>query len=125
MVPLLAIAIAIILIAVFNGIFAYLQIYITSRIVSDTNTLRDVFTELALNTASQSLTLVGMFGIMIFLNWQLALAVMATFPLLFGVVLYRFRAAKSSSKRQRKKEEEIANRVTEVLSTVPLVQAFS
>src|SRR5215208_611305 len=161
MVPLLAIAIAIILIAVFNGIFAYLQIYITSRIgselvytlrrqlfahlqrlsltfhnrsksgehltkvVSDTNTLRDVFTELALNTASQSLTLVGMFGIMIFLNWQLALAVMATFPLLFGVVLYRFRAAKSSSKRQGKKEEEIANRVTEVLSTVPLVQAFS
>ena len=161
MVPLLAIAIAMILIAVFNGIFAYLQIYITSRIgselvytlrrqlfahlqrlsltfhnrsksgehltkvVSDTNTLRDVFTELALNTVSQSLTLVGMFGIMIFLNWKLALAVMATFPLLFGVVLYRFRAAKSSSKRQRKKEEEIANRVTEVLSTVPLVQAFS
>ena len=161
MLPLLAIAIAIVLIAVFTGIFAYLQVYITSRIgselvytlrrrlfahlqrlslafhnrsksgehltkvVSDTNTLRDIFTELALNTASQLLTFVGMFGIMFFLNWQLALVVMATIPLLVGVIFYRYRAAKSSSKKQRKKEEEIANRVTEVLSTVPLVQAFS
>ena len=161
MLPLLAIAIAIVLIAVFTGIFAYLQVYITSRIgselvytlrrqlfahlqrlsltfhnrsksgehltkvVSDTNTLRDVFTELALNIVSQSLTFVGMFGIMLFLNWQLALVVMTTIPLLAGVILYRYRAAKSSSKKQRKKQEEIANRVTEVLSTVPLVQAFS
>ena len=161
MLPLLAIAIAIVLIAVFTGIFAYLQVYITSRIgselvytlrrqlfahlqrlsltfhnrsksgehltkvVSDTNTLRDVFTELALNIVSQSLTFVGMFGIMLFLNWQLALVVMSTIPLLAGVILYRYRAAKSSSKKQRKKQEEIANRVTEVLSTVPLVQAFS
>ena len=113
MLPLLAIAIAIVLIAVFTGIFAYLQVYITSRIgselvytlrrqlfahlqrlsltfhnrsksgehltkvVSDTNTLRDVFTELALNIVSQSLTFVGMFGIMLFLNWQLALVVMS------------------------------------------------
>jgi ATP-binding cassette, subfamily B, bacterial len=96
-----------------------------TKVVSDTNTLRDIFTELALNTTSQSLTFVGMFGIMFFLNWQLALVVMATIPLLAGVIVYRFRAAKSSSRRQRKKEEEIANRVTEVLSTVPLVQAFS
>jgi len=59
------------------------------------------------------------------LNWQLALVVMTTIPLLAGVILYRYRAAKSSSKKQRKKQEEIANRVTEVLSTVPLVQAFS
>jgi ABC-type multidrug transport system fused ATPase/permease subunit len=35
MLPLLAIAIAIVLIAVFTGIFAYLQIYITSRIGSE------------------------------------------------------------------------------------------
>jgi ATP-binding cassette subfamily B protein len=159
--PLLAIAISIGLIAILTGVFAYLQVYITSRIgselvytlrrrlfahlqrlsltfhnrsksgehltkvVSDTNTLRDVFTELALNTASQLLTFVGMFGIMLFLNWQLALVVMVTVPLLVGVFLYRFRAAKSSSKKQRRKEAEITNRVTEVLSTLPLVQAFS
>jgi ABC-type multidrug transport system fused ATPase/permease subunit len=161
MLPLLTIAIAIVLIAVFTGIFAYLQVYITSRIgselvytlrrrlfahlqrlsltfhnrsksgehltkiVSDTNTLRDIFTELALKNTSQLLTFVGMFGIMFFLNWQLALVVVATIPLFVGVFLYRFRAAKSSSRKQRKKEEEIANRVTEVLSTVPVVQAFS
>ncbi|HET7479279.1 MAG TPA: ABC transporter ATP-binding protein [Rubrobacteraceae bacterium] len=158
---LVAVAVSIILIAVLTGIFAYLQIYVTSRIgnelvytlrrrlfahlqrlslsfhnrsrsgehltkvVSDTNTLRDVYTEMALNSVSQSLTFVGMIGIMFFLNWQLALIVLATIPLLVGTFLYRYRTAKASSKRQRSKEAEIANRVSEVLSTVPLVQAFS
>ncbi|HEX2729069.1 MAG TPA: ABC transporter ATP-binding protein, partial [Rubrobacteraceae bacterium] len=159
--PLVVIAGVIVLVAVLTGLFAYLQVYITSRIgnelvytlrrklfahlqrlslsfhnrsrsgehltkvVSDTNTLRDVFTEMALNAVSQSLTFVGMFTIMFFLNWRLALVVLATIPLLVGTFLYRYRAAKSSSKKQRKKEEEIANRVSEVFSTVPLVQAFS
>lgn len=159
--PLVVIAGVIVLVAVLTGLFAYLQIYITSRIgnelvytlrrklfahlqrlslsfhnrsrsgehltkvVSDTNTLRDVFTEMALSAVSQSLTFIGMFTIMFFLNWRLALVVLATIPLLVGTFLYRYRAAKSSSKKQRKKEEEIANRVSEVFSTVPLVQAFS
>lgn len=159
--PLVVIAGVIVLVAVLTGLFAYLQIYVTSRIgnelvytlrrklfahlqrlslsfhnrsrsgehltkvVSDTNTLRDVFTEMTLNAVSQSLTFIGMFTIMFFLNWRLALVVLATIPLLVGTFLYRYRAAKSSSKKQRKKEEEIANRVSEVFSTVPLVQAFS
>ncbi len=158
--PLVVLSLAIVLIALSAGAFAYLQVYITSRIgnelvytirrglfahlqglslsfhnrsrsgehmtkiVSDTNTMRDVFTESALTFVSQLLTFVGMFAIMLFLNWKLALVVIATFPLLLGILLYRYRAVKSLSRRQRRKEEKIANRISEVMTAVPLVQAF-
>jgi ATP-binding cassette, subfamily B, bacterial len=158
--PLVVLSVAVFLIALLTAAFAYLQVYLTSRIgnelvyavrrrlfahlqrlslsfhdrarsgghmtkiVSDTNTMKDVFTDSALTSAAQLLTLVGMFVVMLFLDWRLALIVIATFPLLAGTLLYRYRTAKSSSKRQRKKEEEIATRISEVMTTVPLVQAF-
>jgi ATP-binding cassette, subfamily B, bacterial len=153
-------SLAIFLIALLVAGFAYLQVYITSRIgnelvytlrrslfshmqrlsltfhnrtrsselmtkiVSDTNTLKDVFAEAALVFTSQALTFVGMFAIMFFLNWKLALVVLVTVPMFAGTIFYCYRRAKTSSRAQRKKEEEIATRISEVMTTVPLVQAF-
>ena len=95
-----------------------------TKIVSDTNTLKDVFAESALTASANILTFVGMFTIMFFLDWRLGLVVLATLPLLGGTLYYRYRAAKASSRRQRKREAVIATRISEVMSTVPLVQAF-
>jgi ATP-binding cassette, subfamily B, bacterial len=95
-----------------------------TKIVSDTNTLKDVFAESALTGSSHILTFVGMFAVMFFLDWRLGLVVFATLPLLGGTLYYRYRAAKASSRRQRKREAVIATRISEVMSTVPLVQAF-
>jgi ATP-binding cassette subfamily B protein len=95
-----------------------------TKIVSDTNTLKDVFAESALTVASNLLTFLGMFAIMFFLDWQLTLVVLLTFPLLLGILIYRYRVAKSSSKRQRQREAVIATRINEVMTTIPLVQAF-
>jgi ABC-type multidrug transport system fused ATPase/permease subunit len=95
-----------------------------TKIVSDTNTLKDVFAESALTASANILTFVGMFAIMFFLDWHMGLVVLATLPLLGGTLYYRFRAAKASSQRQRKREAVIATRISEVMSTVPLVQAF-
>ena len=95
-----------------------------TKIVSDTNTLKDVFAESALTGSSHILTFVGMFAVMFLLDWHLGLVVLATLPLLGGTLIYRYRAAKASSRRQRKREAVIATRISEVMSTVPLVQAF-
>ena len=95
-----------------------------TKLVSDTNTLKDVFAESAMTATSQLLTFFGMFVIMFALDWQLGLVVLATLPLLLGILFLRYRAAKASSKRQRKSQEKIATRVSEVMTTVPLVQAF-
>ncbi len=95
-----------------------------TKIVSDTNTLKDVFAESALTASFHILTFVGMFAVMFFLDWRLGLVVLVTLPMLGATLYYRYRAAKASSKRQRKREAVIATRISEVMASVPLVQAF-
>jgi len=95
-----------------------------TKIVSDTNALKDVFTEAALTGTSGLLTFFSMFVIMFAIEWRLGLVVLATLPLLLGILFYRYRAAKSSIMRQRKSEALVATRISETMSAVPLVQAF-
>src|SRR5439155_3125357 len=111
-------ACAIVLIALFGGLFSYSQIFITSsigykmvyalrrelfahlqrlslsfhnhaksgdlmtKISGDTNTLKDLFAESILKFASQVLEIIGMFAIMLALNWKVSLIPLATMPFL-------------------------------------------
>ncbi|PYQ35426.1 MAG: hypothetical protein DMF55_07395 [Acidobacteria bacterium] len=95
-----------------------------TKIASDTNALKDVFAESIITVLSQLLTLVGMLALMFALNWRLTLVVLATVPLLGGNLLVLYRKARGIARQQRKKEETIASRISEVMSSVPLVQAF-
>ena len=95
-----------------------------TKVASDTSTVKDVFADLILTNTSDLLTIIGVFVIMFALNWKLALIVMATFPLLVANLFFRYRTAKASARRQRKREEKIATRISQVLSTAVLVQAF-
>jgi len=95
-----------------------------TKITRDTNLLKDVFAESALTFTADLLIVIGVFVIMFTLNWKLGLVVLATFPLLLGNLFYRFKRAKASAQRQRKKEGKIANQISEVLATVLLVQSF-
>ena len=57
---------------------------------SDTNQLRDMFADWALNFAAQVLTLVTMLGVMFWLNWRLAAVVSATLlPLMAAWAAWR------------------------------------
>lgn len=95
-----------------------------TKITGDTNTLKDVFTDSALNFTSHLLNLIGMFAIMFALNWRLSLILAATFPVLFYALYYLYRRLKTSVKKQRKREGRIASRLSEILTAVHLVQAF-
>jgi ATP-binding cassette, subfamily B, bacterial len=95
-----------------------------SKITNDTNNLRDTFSEFALQFATDLLTLCGMVTIMFLLNLELSLIVLATFPFLAAISVYRFRRIRASARRQRKAEGQIATRASEVLSSMLVVQAF-
>lgn len=95
-----------------------------TKVAGDTATVKDVFADLALTNTSDLLTIVGVFAIMFALNWKLGFIVLATFPLLLANLFFRYRTAKASARRQRKTEEKIATRISQVLSTAVLVQAF-
>jgi ABC-type multidrug transport system fused ATPase/permease subunit len=95
-----------------------------SKIAADTSTLRDIFADAALNLAGDMITIVGMLGIMLWLDWRLGMIVLATFPILLATFFYRYRTVRHSVARQRRKEGKIASQLTEILAAVPLVQAF-
>lgn len=95
-----------------------------TKITGDTNALRELFTDSALAFLSHLLTVIGMFVIMFVMNWKLSFIVLATLPILFYALLHLYKKIKASSKKQRKKEGKIASRISEILTSISMVQAF-
>lgn len=95
-----------------------------TKVASDTKLLKDLFAGSVLQFVTHLLILISMFGILFVLNWQLSLIILATLPLLCTSLFYRFRHIKASAKKQRKEEGKLASRISEVLASVSLVQAF-
>jgi ABC-type multidrug transport system fused ATPase/permease subunit len=95
-----------------------------TRIAGDTNTLKDIFADSILKLSSHSLTVIGMLAVMFALNWQVGLIALGSLPLLAYAMFYRYHKTRQSVKRQRKREGQSFSRMGEVLSAIPLVQAF-
>ena len=96
-----------------------------TRIAGDTTELRNVVTEHLLRFASDFLTVVGMCVVMVAVNWRVSLIVLATLPCLGYSLFHLYRKTKSSVRTQRAQEGQVASRMSEVLSAIPLVQAFA
>ena len=95
-----------------------------TKVTSETEVFKDVFVESVLNSVAQALTIIGMFTVLLWLNWRLSLIALATLPILFFALAYIYRKIKVSARKQREREGLIAARVSEVLSSVTLVKAF-
>lgn len=94
------------------------------KIKGDTGALKDVCSDSVLVLSTQVLTLLSMLCVMFLMSWQLGLIVLATLPVLTVALLYLYRKVRKSVKKQRRQEGHINSRLNELLSSVPLVQAF-
>lgn len=96
---------------------------LTVRLTGDINMLKDVAVSAALPLISSGLLLVGMLGIMLWMNWRLGMLVLAVFPL-FALVTYRssFKIHQSAQK-QRRREGALAATAAESLAVVKSLQA--
>lgn len=95
-----------------------------TRLSTDTQALRDAFTESTLTLGAQAISIVGCLGIMFTLSWQLALIVSATLPLLVWNLFRLYRASRSAARLQRAKEETLTTQIAQALTTASLIQAF-
>ncbi|KWK74589.1 ABC transporter ATP-binding protein [Burkholderia ubonensis] len=95
-----------------------------NKLTQDTTALRDMYTDYLLSLVSNVLTVAGMMGVMLMLDWRLALVVLTTFPLLSTTLFYVQRRVKVAMRKQRSREGNLASRLGEMLGAVPLVQAF-
>ncbi len=96
-----------------------------TRVTTDIEAIQDFIDSALLGIVVNLMTLVGMIGVMFFLNWRFTLIALSVIPVLF-VVVYRYtRRIKKASRAVRKKEGELLSVVEEVLTSIRVVQAFA
>src|SRR6267378_1653846 len=96
-----------------------------TRVTSDIDSIQSFITQGLLNSLVNILTLVGMIGVMLYLNWKFTLIALSVAPVLFVIVYTYTRRIKKASREVRKKEGEITSVVQEVLSSIRVVKAFA
>jgi subfamily B ATP-binding cassette protein MsbA len=96
-----------------------------SRVTSDIDAIQDFISQVLLGLVVNVLTLVGMLCIMFYLDWRFTLIALSVAPILFVVVYSFTRRIKKASRAVRKKEGEVVSVVSEVLSSIRVVKAFS
>ena len=96
-----------------------------SRVTSDIDAIQSFINSGLLGVLVNSLTLIGMLGVMLYLNWRFTLIALSIAPMLFAVVYSYTRRIKKASREVRKKEGEIVSVIQEVLSSIRVVKAFA
>jgi ATP-binding cassette subfamily B protein len=96
-----------------------------TRVTSDISAIQDFINSALLGMFVNSLTLVGMIGVMLYINWRFTLIALSIAPALFVVVYTFTRRIKQASRAVRKKESELVSVVQEVLTSVRVVKAFA
>ncbi len=95
------------------------------RLISDVGLLQDVVVTAILPMLAKGLILAGMFGLMFWLNWQLALVALGVFPLFWLRTVTMGRKINEVSRLQRKREGAMAATASETINAIKTVQALS
>src|SRR5262245_32544186 len=93
-----------------------------SRVTSDIDAIQDFITTALLGIVVNILTLVGMIGVMFYINWRFTLVALSVAPVLFSVVYFYSRRIKKATRAVRRKESEMLSGVAEILSSIQVVQ---
>jgi subfamily B ATP-binding cassette protein MsbA len=96
-----------------------------SRVTVDIDAIQSFIVSGLLSILVDTLTLVGMIVVMLWVNWQFTLIALAVVPPLFFVVNTYTRRVKKASREVRKKESRMVSVISEVVSSIRVVKAFS
>ena len=98
---------------------------LVSRVTSDVDAIQTFINSALLGSIVSVLTLIGMVGVMLYINWKFTLIALSVVPALFVVVYYLTRRIKEASREVRKKESELMSVAEEALTSERVVKAFS
>jgi ATP-binding cassette subfamily B protein len=96
-----------------------------TRVTSDIGAIQDFINSALLGMLVDVMTLVGMIGVMFYLNWRFTLIALSVSPVLFLVVYSYTRRIKRASRAVRKQEGLLLSIVSEVLTSIRVVKAFA
>ena len=96
-----------------------------TRVTSDIDAVQDFINSALLGILISLLTLVGMIGVMLYVNWRFTLIALSVVPVLFLVVYFYTQRIKQASRTVKKMESELLSGVAELLASIHVVQAFA
>jgi subfamily B ATP-binding cassette protein MsbA len=95
------------------------------RVTSDIEAIQNFIATALLGILTSVLTLLGIVGVMFYLNWRFTLISLSIAPVLFLAVYMFTRRIKKASRDVRRKESELVSIVEEVFSSIRVVKAFA
>jgi len=96
-----------------------------ARLTGDVQLVRDLMVNTIIYTTARVLMVVGTLTVMALMDWRLTLIALLVVPLLVLATGRFGRRIKGAAKRQRRKESQIAQVMTERISAVRVVQAYA
>ncbi|WP_203650006.1 ABC transporter ATP-binding protein [Secundilactobacillus yichangensis] len=96
-----------------------------TRLTSDINNLQSLISANMLNMIGNLFTFIGVLGLIFYINWQMALAVSLTFPLMF--IVYRvFRVRiRTAFMNARRSQARMSNQMQQTLTQIDLIKSFN
>lgn len=98
---------------------------LVSRVTSDVDAIQTFVNSTLLGSIVSVLTLVGMAGVMFYINWEFTLIALSVVPVLFVTVYSLTRRIKRASREVRKTESELMTVAEEALTSARVVKAFA
>ncbi len=95
-----------------------------STITADVQTIQGFASSSTLGIVVDLLTIVGMLGIMFWLNWDFALIAVALTPFMLLLISRFKKAVKKATKEVRKQQSQIVNVVQQGLQSMRVIKAF-
>jgi ATP-binding cassette subfamily B protein len=96
-----------------------------TRLTSDVQAIQEVLANGAIILFSNLFLLLGMMGMMLWLNWRFALAAMSVSPLLFASVFLYTRRIQAASRAARTSTSLLASLAQETLASIRIVQGLA
>ena len=96
-----------------------------ARVTADIERLRSVMLNAILPFLTNFLALIGMMGVMLWLNWELTLIALALFPLFMLLVQSLIARIRKAARHHRRLEGVLASTASETIGAIKVVQALA
>jgi subfamily B ATP-binding cassette protein MsbA len=98
---------------------------LVTRVTKDIDAIQDFIDQALIGMVVAALTLVGMVGVMLWVNWRFTLIGLSIAPVLFTFVYLYSRKIKAASRAVKRRESELMSGVAEKLTSIQVIQAFA
>ncbi|MDH6351345.1 MULTISPECIES: ABC transporter ATP-binding protein [Brevibacillus] len=96
-----------------------------SRLTSDVNQLQELVSADTLSIVADFFTFIAICGYLLYVDWQLALLLMSTFPFLFYTSRFFSGRIKSVYRTVRQSSAELSNHLQDTLSGIRVIKSFA